>query len=77
MTPGALLDVWVYRVRPAASETEVLIVTYGCHPEPFDEIRGSAEHREVRLVSLGDLETLAMPDGYRRSIRAWAARVHG
>ena len=74
-TPGPLLDVWVYRLP--APEAEVLIVTYGCHAEPFDEIRWSAEHRGGLLAPLDALGRLPMPEGYRRSIRAWAAMSGG
>lgn len=72
-TAGPLLDVWVYRIRPGAPEADVLIVTYGCVVEPFGEIHWSAEHRGGRLVPLDELGQLPMPEGYRRSIRAWAA----
>jgi hypothetical protein len=67
--------VWVYRLP--APEAEVLIVTYGCHAEPFDEIRWSAEHRGGLLAPLDALGRLPMPEGYRRSIRAWAAMSGG
>jgi hypothetical protein len=33
----------------------------------------SAEHRELRLVPIREIDTLRMPDGYKRSIRNWAA----
>jgi len=72
-TPQRLLDVWLYRVRPDSPASEVLVVTYGCSPAPLDAIHPSAEHRAGRLASLADLDTLPMPEGYRRSIRAWAA----
>jgi 8-oxo-dGTP pyrophosphatase MutT (NUDIX family) len=75
--PGPLLDVWVYRVRPVGPETDVLIVTYGCHAEPLDTIHWTAEHRGGLLASLDELARLPMPEGYRRSIRAWAATVGG
>jgi 8-oxo-dGTP pyrophosphatase MutT (NUDIX family) len=74
---GPLLDVWVYRVRPDIPETDVLIVTYGCLVEPFDEIRPTAEHRTGRLVPLDELTQMPMPAGYRRSICAWAAEFSG
>ena len=80
VTPGPLLDVWLYRIwpdDPDAPEAEVLVVTYGCHAEPFDEIRWTAEHRSGLLASLDDLGRLPMPEGYRRSIRAWAATSGG
>jgi 8-oxo-dGTP pyrophosphatase MutT (NUDIX family) len=72
-TPGPLLDVWLYRPGSAASAREVLIVTYGCRTEPFPEIRWSAEHRAGLLAPLDGLAALPMPEGYRRSIWAWAA----
>ena len=77
VTPGPLLDVWLYRLQPDAPESEVLIVTYGCRAEPFDEIRWTAEHRGGLLASLDELVRLPMPEGYRRSIRAWAATSDG
>ena len=55
----------------------MLIVTYGCHAEPFDEIRWTAEHRGGLLASLDEVVRLPMPEGYRRSIRAWAAASGG
>ena len=72
-TPERILDAWLYRVWPDAPASEVLVVTYGCRAAPFDAIRPSAEHRAARLASLADLDALTMPEGYRRSIRAWAA----
>jgi mutator protein MutT len=74
-TAGPLLDVWVYRIQPDAPESDVLIVTFGCRAKPFHEIRWTAEHREGCLTSLDELARLPMPEGYRRSIRAWAASV--
>ena len=76
-TPGPLLDVWLYRLPAGALEGEVLIVTYGCHVQAFDEIRWTAEHRSGLLALLDDLVRLPMPEGYRRSIRAWAAMSGG
>jgi len=72
-TAGPLLDVWVYRAWPSAPDSDVVVVTYGCLVEPFEKIRWSAEHRAGRLVTLDELPHLVLPDGYRRSIRAWAA----
>ena len=74
-TPGPLLDVWLYRLPTGAPESEVLVVTYGCRAEPFDEIRWTAEHRGGLLAALDELGRLPMPEGYRRSIRAWAGDV--
>lgn len=76
-TPGPLLDVWVYRIQPDAPESDVLIATYGCVAEPLDAIRWSAEHRRGLLASLDEVAGLPTPEGYRRSIRAWAAASAG
>ncbi len=70
--PGPVLDVWLY---PVTDEAEVLVVTYGCETEPFDAVRWSAEHREGRLFGPAELDGLPMPEGYRRAIRSWLARV--
>jgi ribosomal protein S18 acetylase RimI-like enzyme/8-oxo-dGTP pyrophosphatase MutT (NUDIX family) len=70
VTTGPILDSWLYHIFAGA---DVLIVTYGCHAPPFEGVRSSAEHREARLVRLDELDALPMPEGYRRSIRAWAA----
>jgi 8-oxo-dGTP pyrophosphatase MutT (NUDIX family) len=76
-TTGALLDAWIYRPAPDVPDGDVLIVTYGCQADPMDEIRWTAEHRGGLLAPLEDLARLPMPEGYRRSIRAWAARSPG
>jgi mutator protein MutT len=67
---GPLVDTWVYWVDGA----DVLIVTYGCHLETGREPVLSAEHRAVRAVGVEAIGELRMPEGYRRSIRRWAAR---
>jgi hypothetical protein len=42
------------------------------------EFRVSREHRKFGVFSVGELQGLAMPEGYRRSIRVCAAgRVSG
>ena len=67
---GPLLDAWLYRdIGPGAP---IFIVTYGCHAAPSRSARLSDEHRAVGWFSLSDLPGLPMPEGYRRSIRAWA-----
>jgi 8-oxo-dGTP pyrophosphatase MutT (NUDIX family)/GNAT superfamily N-acetyltransferase len=67
----AILDCWVYAVAPPR---EVLIVTYGVRRADRRELRASHEHRRLGLFALDELDGLPMPEGYRRSIRAWAAR---
>lgn len=67
----AILDSWVYAVRPGLA---VLIVTYGCRLEGDADIRISHEHKEVGLFRPDEIDALPMPAGYRRSIRDWLAR---
>ena len=69
---GPLLDSWVYHI---AAGVDVLILTYGCYPEPFSAVTHSAEHKAVGLFTLPDVQTLHMPAGYKRSIRAWVAHL--
>lgn len=71
---ASLLDCWLYEVHPGV---EVLIVTYGCHAEPFTSVTHSAEHTAAGTFPPAALAALPMPDGYRRSIRDWLARVGG
>ncbi len=70
----ALLDCWVYEVLP---QREVLIVTYGVRRADQRALRVSDEHRRCGSFALRELDRLPMPEGYRRSIRAWAARGGG
>ncbi|MEX2200625.1 MAG: NUDIX domain-containing protein [Dongiaceae bacterium] len=66
----AILDSWVYEIRP---ELRVLIVTYRCRLLKPASPRLSHEHRELGLFAPDELDPLVMPAGYRRSIRAWLA----
>lgn len=68
------IDAWVYPVLPDQS---VLVVTYGCHPRGPVEPVLSREHDDVAFVPLGDLGGIRLPEGYRTSIRRWAARSAG
>jgi 8-oxo-dGTP pyrophosphatase MutT (NUDIX family)/ribosomal protein S18 acetylase RimI-like enzyme len=67
----AILDSWVYEVLP---RREVLIVTYGVRSSNQRAMRVSDEHRRFGLFALSELDRLPMPEGYRRSIQAWAAQ---
>lgn len=69
---AVILDSWVYEVRPDVS---VLIVTYGCRLRAAGDLRLSHEHKEVGLFAPDAIDALAMPEGYRRSIKAWLARA--
>lgn len=67
-----LLDCWRYPVLPTK---EVLIVTYGVRPLAQAELRLSHEHKALGRFALLDIAGLNMPEGYRRGIRLWAARL--
>ncbi len=68
-----ILDCWLYQVLPGK---DVLIVTYGVRRVDRREFRVSREHRNFGVFTIGELPNLAMPEGYRRSIRVCAAQ-HG
>ncbi len=69
---GPLLDSWVYHI---AAGVDVLILTYGCYPEPFSAVTHSTEHKAVGLFTLPEIQMLPMPAGYKRSIHTWAAHL--
>ncbi|MGA7863545.1 MAG: NUDIX hydrolase [Stellaceae bacterium] len=66
-----ILDCWLYHVLPGK---EVLVVTYAVLRTDRREFRVSREHRKFGIFTVGELPGLAMPEGYRRSIRACASR---
>ncbi|HEX4060645.1 MAG TPA: NUDIX hydrolase [Streptosporangiaceae bacterium] len=73
VTAGPLIDggVWIYEPIPGR---RILIVTYGCTvltPDRPPVI--SAEHTEFGLFEAGEVNGLALPDGYKRSIATWYA----
>ena len=72
VSPGPLLDSWVYHI---AAGVDVLIVTYGCYPPPFASVTHSPEHKAVGLFTLQEVQALSMPEGYKKSIQAWAAQL--
>jgi nucleoside triphosphate diphosphatase len=67
----AILDSWLYCPLP---KREVLIVSYGLRRTDAGPLRASTEHRRIGSFTLEELDGLPMPEGYRRSIRCWAAR---
>ena len=67
---GPLLDCWRYEVGGG----EVVIVTYGCHTADRTVTR-SAEHSAAGVFAVDAIAGLRMPEGYRRSIRAWQQLV--
>ena len=72
ITVGPILDSWQYHIRDGV---DVVIVTYGCHPNGDVDPVVSAEHREVSLFTESEVAVLRMPDGYRNSIRSWYRRL--
>jgi 8-oxo-dGTP pyrophosphatase MutT (NUDIX family) len=65
-----ILDCWLYQVLPGK---EVLIVTYAVRRVERRAFRISREHRNFGVFTIIELPGLAMPEGYRRSIRLCAA----
>jgi hypothetical protein len=50
-------------------------VTYGCYPIGNTQPVLSHEHKEIGLFSEIEVPTLVMPDGYKRSITTWYAKL--
>jgi 8-oxo-dGTP pyrophosphatase MutT (NUDIX family) len=69
---GPLLDAWQYHIREGR---DVLIVTYGCHVTSGEHLVLSHEHKEIGFFTLAEVAGLTMPDGYKRSIMDWLARL--
>ena len=67
-----VLDAWVYTIAPGV---RVLILTFGCTESSRADAAVSHEHKELGWFPLADIDTLHMPDGYKASIRAWAAEA--
>jgi mutator protein MutT len=74
VTAGPLLDSWVYHI---AVSVDVLILTYGCYTAPFAAMTHSPEHKAVGLFTLQEVQTLRMPEGYKKSIQSWAVQQTG
>ncbi|HEV2782916.1 MAG TPA: NUDIX hydrolase [Actinophytocola sp.] len=70
---GPILDAWMYHIE--AAQKHVFIVTYGCYPDGESESVLSVEHKEIGLFNEHEVATLRMPDGYKRSIVKWYARL--
>jgi len=73
VTTGPILDSWMYYI--GAARKHVFIVTYGCFPNGVGAPVLSHEHKKVGLFGEHEVTGLIMPDGYRRSIAAWYARL--
>ncbi|BCB86597.1 NUDIX hydrolase [Phytohabitans suffuscus] len=72
VTIGPLLDVWQYHIRDGV---DVLIVTYGCHLDIDEDPVVSHEHKEAGLFTETEVSALRMPNGYKKSILTWYARL--
>jgi 8-oxo-dGTP pyrophosphatase MutT (NUDIX family) len=64
---GPILDAGPHHVY-----ADIVVITYGCYPEPFATLRHTDEHRAVGRFTLAEFEGLPMPAAYRSSIHAWA-----
>jgi 8-oxo-dGTP pyrophosphatase MutT (NUDIX family) len=72
VTSGPLLDAWQYHIRDGV---DVLIITYGCHVGTDADPVVSHEHKEVGLFTEAEVAALCMPEGYKRSIATWYAKL--
>jgi len=70
--PDSLLDSWIYTIVPGI---HVLILTYGCSETFQRQAVLSHEHKRLRWFPLAEVDSLRMPEGYKASIRCWAARA--
>jgi ADP-ribose pyrophosphatase YjhB (NUDIX family) len=73
VTTGPILDTWMYYIDKA--DKHVFIATYGCYPDGHSEPVHSQEHKEIGLFAEHEVPTLNMPEGYKRSIATWYARL--
>ena len=72
VTTGPILDAWQYHIREGR---DVLIVTYGCHPEGNQSPTLCNEHKEIGFFTQAEVGDLNMPAGYKHSIQSWFARL--
>jgi len=72
VTTGPIPDAWQYHIREGR---DVLIVTYGCHPEGNQSPTLSNEHKEIGFFTQAEVGDLNMPAGYKHSIQSWFARL--
>src|ERR1700733_6756089 len=72
---GPLIDggVWIYEPIPGR---RILIVTYGCTLlTPALPPVISSGQTDFGRVAAGEVDKLALPAGYKRSVAAWCARA--
>ncbi|OXM50260.1 NUDIX hydrolase [Amycolatopsis thailandensis] len=68
-----VLDSWMYHIEVA--NKDVFIVTYGCRATTDAPPVVSHEHKRVGEFTADEIPHLVMPDGYKRSIATWFARL--
>ncbi len=73
VTTGPILDAWQYHIRDGV---DVLVVTFGCHTAATTDPVVSHEHKQVGLFAKDEVAALAMPEGYKRSVRAWYTQLN-
>jgi 8-oxo-dGTP pyrophosphatase MutT (NUDIX family) len=73
VTAGPLLDCWQYHI---GAGRDVVMVTYGCYVISTDPPVVSHEHKRAGLFGPDEVPGLVMPEGYKRSIAAWFARLN-
>ena len=67
--PVDLIDSYEFEVIPSR---RVRIVTYGCRLRGEFKPVLSEEHKEFGLHAVAELENIALPAGYVRSIQSWS-----
>jgi 8-oxo-dGTP pyrophosphatase MutT (NUDIX family) len=72
IVPESILDSWLYDIAPGV---HVVVIAYGCRETSRNEAVLSDEHKELRWFPLAEIHSLTMPDGYKASIKSWAARA--
>jgi 8-oxo-dGTP pyrophosphatase MutT (NUDIX family) len=72
VSAGPLVDCWQYHIRPG---NDVVIVTYGCYVSSTHPPAVSNEHKRAGLFTPDQVPGLVMPEGYKRSVAAWFARL--
>lgn len=64
---GPILD-----AAPHHSFLDIVVLTYGCYPEPFSSLHCSEEHSAVGCFRFDQLPSLTMAPSYLRSIESWS-----
>ncbi|MFB9236290.1 NUDIX domain-containing protein [Plantactinospora siamensis] len=67
-----IIDTWVYEITAAR---HVFIVSYGARYAGDEEVRYSAEHKELGMFGYDEVASLVMPEPYKRTIARWRHRV--